>query len=93
MKPKTLKAWKTVTIKMKNKIIPMLLALLAVSPLTLSALAEAESSQATEQNMLPLIIITASIVLLSVVCVILANKKSAKYRKAFKRQKKSNKKK
>ena len=72
---------------MKNKILPTLLALVTSMLFTLTAVAESESSATTDQNVVPLIIITACLALLSVVCFIIANKKSAKYRKAFKRKK------
>ena len=72
---------------MKNKILPTLLALATSMLFTLTAVAESEASATTDQNVVPLIIITACLALISVVCVVIANKKSAKYRKAFKRKK------
>ena len=72
---------------MKNKILPTLLALATSMILTLTAVAESDSAATTDQNVVPLIIITAAISVISIICVIIANKKSAKYRKAFKHKK------
>lgn len=75
-----------------KKLLTALLALLLILPLALNASAEdiSTSNGVSEQgsDTTLIIIVAVSLALLSIICVLIANKKSAKYRKAFKRRKK-----